>query len=55
LYTVHANLTGLPALSLPAGRHPNGLPWGLHITTGRFEEPALFAHAALLQNTLTAH
>jgi aspartyl-tRNA(Asn)/glutamyl-tRNA(Gln) amidotransferase subunit A len=55
LYTVHANLTGLPALSLPGGQHPNGLPWGLHITTGRFEEPALFAHAALLQNTLSAH
>ena len=55
LYTVHANLTGLPALSLPGGLHPNGLPWGLHITTGRFEEPALFAHAALLQNTLNAH
>jgi aspartyl-tRNA(Asn)/glutamyl-tRNA(Gln) amidotransferase subunit A len=55
LYTVHANLTGLPALSLPGGLHPNGLPWGLHITTGRFEEPKLFAHAALLQNTLNAH
>lgn len=53
LYTVHANLTGLPALSLPGGMHPNGLPWGLHVTTGRFEEAALFSHAALLRSFLT--
>lgn len=52
LYTVHANLTGLPALSLPGGTHPNGLPWGLHVTTGRFCESALFEHAALLRNAL---
>jgi aspartyl-tRNA(Asn)/glutamyl-tRNA(Gln) amidotransferase subunit A len=52
LYTVHANLTGLPALSLPGGTHPNGLPWGMHVTTGRFCESALFEHAALLRNAL---
>ena len=52
LFTVHANLTGLPALSLPGGTHPNGLPWGMHVTTGRFCEPALFEHAALLRNAL---
>ena len=52
LFTVHANLTGLPALSLPGGMHPNGLPWGMHVTTGRFCESALFEHAALLRNAL---
>src|SRR5262249_25705694 len=26
------NMTGHPALSLPAGRLPNGLPFGLHVT-----------------------
>ena len=52
LFTVHANLTGLPALSLPGGTHPNGLPWGMHVTTGRFCESALFEHAALLRNAL---
>lgn len=35
------NLTGHPGLSMPAGRLPNGLPFGLHVTGLRFADRAL--------------
>jgi Asp-tRNA(Asn)/Glu-tRNA(Gln) amidotransferase A subunit family amidase len=35
------NTTGHPALSLPAGRLPNGLPFGLQITGPRFRDHLL--------------
>lgn len=33
------NLTGHPVLSVPAGRLPNGLPFGLQVTGPRFRDP----------------
>ena len=39
------NLTGHPALSLPAGRLPNGLPFGLQVTGPRFRDHLLLALA----------
>ena len=41
IFTVFANLTGLPAISIPLFRHPNGLPFGLQIMTYRFCELSL--------------
>ena len=35
------NTTGHPALSLPAGRLPNGLPFGLQVTGPRFRDQLL--------------
>jgi Asp-tRNA(Asn)/Glu-tRNA(Gln) amidotransferase A subunit family amidase len=35
------NTTGHPALSLPAGRLPNGLPFGLQVTGPRFRDDLL--------------
>ena len=29
IYTVQANLAGVPAISIPAGVHSNGLPFGV--------------------------
>lgn len=40
------NITGAPALSLPAGRLPNGLPFGLQLTGPRFRDDLLLALAA---------
>lgn len=40
------NMTGHPALSLPAGRLPNGLPFGLQLTGPRFCEDLLLALAS---------
>ncbi|MGH2579733.1 MAG: amidase family protein, partial [Actinomycetota bacterium] len=36
--TGEANLTGHPALSVPAGLSPNGIPFGLQITGPRFRD-----------------
>lgn len=44
LYTVSANLCGLPAISMPCGQ-VNGLPVGLQFTGQRFDEARLL-HAA---------
>ena len=41
IYTVFANLTGLPAISLPLFKHSNGLPFGLQIMTKRTDELTL--------------
>jgi aspartyl-tRNA(Asn)/glutamyl-tRNA(Gln) amidotransferase subunit A len=49
IFTVHANLTGNPAISLPLGDHSNGLPFGVQLMTAHFEEKKLFAIAAEIE------
>jgi aspartyl-tRNA(Asn)/glutamyl-tRNA(Gln) amidotransferase subunit A len=41
IYTVFANLTGIPAISLPLFQHSNGLPFGLQVLTKHFDELSL--------------
>ncbi len=41
IFTTHANLAGIPAISLPLGNHTNGMPFGVQVMTGSFQEPAL--------------
>jgi Asp-tRNA(Asn)/Glu-tRNA(Gln) amidotransferase A subunit family amidase len=36
-----ANLTGLPAITVPAGRSPNGVPFGLQLIAPRFGDAML--------------
>ncbi|PWL31488.1 MAG: Asp-tRNA(Asn)/Glu-tRNA(Gln) amidotransferase GatCAB subunit A [Fluviicola sp. XM-24bin1] len=50
IYTVHANLTGNPAISLPLGKHSNGLPFGIQLMAPHFKEKALFNFARLMEN-----
>ena len=38
-----ANLTGLPAITVPAGRSPNGVPFGLQFIGPRFSDAMLLA------------
>lgn len=38
IFTVYANLTGLPAISIPLFWHTNGLPFGVQVLTDRFSE-----------------
>ncbi len=47
--TVLANLAGIPAISIPAG-HSNGLPIGLQLMAGPFQEQKLIDAASLLEN-----
>lgn len=45
LYTVSANLAGIPALSIPMGTHSNGLPMGLQLQGAPLSEAKLLAIA----------
>lgn len=38
IYTVMANLVGIPAISLPLFTHSNGMPFGLQVMSNRFNE-----------------
>ena len=46
VFTVPANLAGVPAISVPAGLDANDLPLGLQIITRNFDEETMFAVAA---------
>ncbi|MBX9784557.1 MAG: Asp-tRNA(Asn)/Glu-tRNA(Gln) amidotransferase subunit GatA [Chitinophagaceae bacterium] len=41
IYTVFANLAGIPAISIPLFKHSNGLPFGLQLMTNHFDEVSL--------------
>jgi aspartyl-tRNA(Asn)/glutamyl-tRNA(Gln) amidotransferase subunit A len=45
IYTISANLAGLPGLSLPCGFTESGLPIGLQLLGKPFDEPRLLAAA----------
>jgi aspartyl-tRNA(Asn)/glutamyl-tRNA(Gln) amidotransferase subunit A len=50
IYTVHANLAGVPAISLPMWDSKEGLPIGLQLMASSFKEQDLFAFSKLLMN-----
>jgi aspartyl-tRNA(Asn)/glutamyl-tRNA(Gln) amidotransferase subunit A len=41
IYTVYANLTGTPAISLPLFKHSNGMPFGLQVISNKHDELTL--------------
>jgi aspartyl-tRNA(Asn)/glutamyl-tRNA(Gln) amidotransferase subunit A len=49
IFTVTANLTGLPALALPAALDANGLPLGLQVIGKALDEESVFAVSAALE------
>lgn len=49
MFTVPANLAGVPAISVPSGVDSQNLPIGLHIVGPRFGEEALFDIAAAFE------
>lgn len=49
IFTVHANLTGHPAISLPLGKHSNGLPFGIQVMGKNFGEKDLFNFSSYLE------
>ncbi len=51
IFTVHANLTGIPAISIPIGKHSNGLPFGIQIYAPHFHEAQLLQFARYLMQT----
>jgi aspartyl-tRNA(Asn)/glutamyl-tRNA(Gln) amidotransferase subunit A len=51
IYTVYANLAGIPALAIPLFQHTNGMPFGIQVMTDRFKELSLiqFSHQLMQQ------
>ena len=50
IYTVYANLAGIPAVSIPLFKHSNGMPFGLQLMANRFKElPLLQVSHHLMQ------
>lgn len=49
IYTVHANLTGNPAVSLPLGKHSNGMPFGIQLMAPHFAEKNMLNFARVLE------
>ena len=54
IYTVYANLVGIPAISLPLFKHPNGMPFGLQVMSASFNETGLFQFSQDLMKTKIA-
>lgn len=48
IFTVQANITGLPAISLPMGKHSNGLPFGIQVIGKNFADADVFAFSDYL-------
>ena len=55
IFTVSANLTGLPSISVPCGFAGNRLPIGLQLTGRAFDEATLLRAAGAYQRETTFH
>lgn len=52
IFTVSANLTGIPAISIPCGKSKAGLPIGLQILAKPLAEETIFKAAYILEQNL---
>ncbi|HEC41807.1 MAG TPA: Asp-tRNA(Asn)/Glu-tRNA(Gln) amidotransferase subunit GatA [Bacteroides sp.] len=50
IFTIHANLVGIPAISLPLGKHPEGMPFGLQIMSAGLDETGLLLFSDFMMN-----
>lgn len=49
IFTVQANLTGIPAISVPAGKSKDGLPFGIQVMGRNFDETGVMSFADHIQ------
>ncbi len=52
IFTIPANLSGMPAISIPCGLDDAGLPVGFQLTAPILDEPTLFRAANALESDL---
>lgn len=50
IFTVHANITGNPAVSIPFKQHSNGMPYGIQVMADRFREDKLFEFIKVIED-----
>ena len=50
IFTVHANLAGIPAISLPKWTHSNGMPFGMQLMGAKNEDVKLLRFSAELMH-----
>lgn len=50
IFTVQANIAGNPAISIPTGKHSNGMPFGVQLMAGRFEDDLLLRASKALMD-----
>ena len=55
IYTISANLAGLPAISIPAGLSSTGLPIGLQLTGPAMEEEKILQAARMFERETNWH
>lgn len=48
IYTVFANLTGIPGISVPLYKHSNQMPFGLQVLTNKMDEVTLLSISKML-------
>ena len=51
IYTVFANLVGIPGISLPLFTHPSGMPFGIQVMTSKMNELTLLRLSRVLMQT----
>jgi aspartyl-tRNA(Asn)/glutamyl-tRNA(Gln) amidotransferase subunit A len=52
IFTIPANLAGVPAVSVPCGLDDAGLPIGIQLTAPALDEPTLLRAAHALESDL---
>ncbi|MFK7934748.1 MAG: amidase family protein, partial [Saprospiraceae bacterium] len=52
IFTVQANMAGIPAMSLPMGESEEGLPVGMQLMANKFAEADLLAFGKEMLNSL---
>ncbi|MCH7499725.1 MAG: Asp-tRNA(Asn)/Glu-tRNA(Gln) amidotransferase subunit GatA, partial [Nitrospinae bacterium] len=55
IFTISANLAGIPAMSIPCGQSKNNLPIGLQLMGKHFDEETLLNIAHQFQKTTDHH
>lgn len=53
IYTVFANLTGMPAISLPLFKHSNGMPFGAQLVANKHNELTLLQLSQIVTSKYT--
>jgi aspartyl-tRNA(Asn)/glutamyl-tRNA(Gln) amidotransferase subunit A len=54
IFTIPANLAGLPGISVPGLRDGDGLPWGIHLVAPHGREDTMFAAAVRVEDRVRA-